>query len=243
MEKVPFERVLGADVGSAIQALHESKGVVIKMARNLIEYQGEGGHITGVVVEGEGGREVLPADVCVVGAGVVPGTSYFKKSEADGLIKTARDGSVLVDEFLSPGPANVFVGGEIARYPYWLTGEAIRVEHWGMSHYHGKIAAQNMLKAGSQAVRSVPFFWTAQYGKSVRYAGHATSFEEVVVDGSLKDLNFTAYYVRAGKVVAVATINRDPVASLIAELMAVDKLPPLSELKGKSAEELQKLLK
>ena len=68
------------------------------MPRNLIEYQGEAGHITGVVVEGDGGREVLPADVCVVGAGVVPGTSYFKKSEAAGLIKFARDGSVLVDE-------------------------------------------------------------------------------------------------------------------------------------------------
>jgi len=109
----------------------------------------------------------------------------------------------------------------------------------------------------------VPFFWTLQLGKSLRYAGHATSFDQVIVDGDLAALTFVAYYVRDDKLVAVAALGRyffnafffllflrnlhfvvfrDPIVSVLAELLAAGKVPPVSELKGKTVEEYQKLL-
>jgi len=80
--------------------------------------------------------------------------------------------------------------------------------------------------------RSVPYFWTTQYGKSLRYCGHALSFDDLYIDGNLEKLEFVAYYIREGKVVAAASISRDPVVSAIAELLACGKMPSATELKN-----------
>jgi len=239
MERVPFERVLGHEVGGAFQALHSSKGVVFKMGRNLVEFKGEGGKVSGVAIDG---GETLPAELVVVGAGAIPNTGLFEAAEDDGTVNLARDDSILTDEFLSVGKNNAYAGGDIARFPYWLTGEHIRVEHYQVAQYHGRVAAKNMLKPGSTPAHTIPFFWTLQFGKSLRYAGHASSFDQVIVDGDLAALNFVAYYVREDKLVAVAALGRDPIVSVLAELMAKGKVPPVSELKGKTVEDYHKLL-
>ncbi len=42
----------------------------------------------------------------------------------------------------------------------------------------------------------VPFFWTQQYGKSLRYAGHAYAFDDVVIQGQVDGdkPSFTVFY-------------------------------------------------
>ena len=76
-------------------------------------------------------------------------------------------------------------------------------------------------------VSTVPFFWSMQYGKSLRYAGHvpssdATSSGDIVIDGDLDTVDgakFVAYYLTSDDTVAaVATLMRDPVAADFANL-------------------------
>jgi NADPH-dependent 2,4-dienoyl-CoA reductase/sulfur reductase-like enzyme len=62
----------------------------------------------------------------VVGAGVVPNAGFLP---ADAPLTRARDGSVVVDAFLHAGH-DVFVAGDVATFPFWLTGDTLRVEHW-----------------------------------------------------------------------------------------------------------------
>ena len=79
----------------------------------------------------------------------------------------------------------------------------------------------------------VPFFWTTQYGKSLRYAGHALVTDEVIVHGALDAgaaSAFSAYYVQGGRVAAVATFNRDPQAAAAAELLRLGLMPTPSEV-------------
>lgn len=47
------------------------------------------------------------------------------------------------------------------------------IQHWQMAHYHGKVVGMNMLAQNDdlKVVKSVPFFWTQQFGKSLRYTG------------------------------------------------------------------------
>jgi hypothetical protein len=42
----------------------------------------------------------------------------------------------------------------------------------------------------------VPFFWTLQYGKSLRYAGHAYAYDTVAIQGVTtgEKPSFAAYY-------------------------------------------------
>ena len=47
---------------------------------------------------------------------------------------------------------------------------------------------------GSVPFDTVPFFWTMQFGKSVRYCGHALGFDDIVIEGDLATHTFIAYY-------------------------------------------------
>jgi hypothetical protein len=39
--------------------------------------------------------------------------------------------------------------GDIARYPYHLTGENVRIEHWNVAQNQGRLAAKNIVALAS----------------------------------------------------------------------------------------------
>jgi NADPH-dependent 2,4-dienoyl-CoA reductase/sulfur reductase-like enzyme len=149
---------------------------------------------------------------------VIPSTQALKEH-----VQKERDQSIVADEFLC-AHEHLYVGGDIARFPYHRTNNSlVRIEHYGMAQFHGKIAALNMM--GKQVVNdSIPFFWTSQYGKSVRYCGHALKYDNIIIDGELDKLEFVAYFCSEGAVLAVASLGRDPVVSTCAELMNTDEM-------------------
>jgi apoptosis-inducing factor 3 len=53
----------------------------------------------------------------------------------------------------------------------------------------------------------------------VDYVGHATEWDEIVVDGDIGSFDFLAFYVKGGLVAAVATAGRDRETALLSELM------------------------
>jgi hypothetical protein len=83
----------------------------------------------------------------------------------------------------------------------------VRVEHWVHAQRQGQAAAANMLGA-NRAFTDVPFFWTHQYDLELRYSGHG-AWDDVRIDGSLPDRDFTARYYRKGELVAAASAGRD----------------------------------
>lgn len=176
LEKVPFERILGAEIGLALQRFHESKGVVrFHMMRVVSEFEGRDGRVAGVLLDN---GVLLPADVVVMGAGVVPSTNVFK-----GVAKE-RDASIIVDKHLcATADGSLYCGGDIARYPYHRTNNSlVRIEHLGMAQFHGKLAARNMMGRPAPNT-SIPFFWTTAHGKSLRYCGHAVKYDQIFIDG------------------------------------------------------------
>jgi hypothetical protein len=54
----------------------------------------------------------------------------------------------------------------------------------------------------------VPYFWTYHFGKNFEYLGHASEWDDIVIDGELERQQFVALYVKDGKVVAVLACER-----------------------------------
>ena len=70
--------------------------------------------------------------------------------------------------------AGVFAGGDIAHAPVMANNnEKTTIGHWQLAHYHGRIAALNML-GKAKPLSTVPFFWTMLFGIGFRYAGNYT---------------------------------------------------------------------
>jgi hypothetical protein len=55
------------------------------------------------------------------------------------------------------------------------------------------------------------------------FLGYAPKFDEVVIAGSVEDLNFVAHYIVGDRVAAVATVGGDAVAAKFAELISTGK--------------------
>jgi apoptosis-inducing factor 3 len=217
---LPFEKILGAEIGKVFQQVHQENGVKFHLGRKATRMEGDG-KVEAVVLD-NGDR--LDADLVVVGIGVRPATEFLQ-----GLELHPKDGSVQVDEYLQAAD-RVYAAGDIARYPDWRTGELTRIEHWRVAAQHGRIAAYNM--AGQQAkYRSVPIFWTMQFQFPLRYVGHAEQWDEIIVRGDLQQQEFIAFYVQGDRVLAAAASQRDTEAAAIVELMRLDRMPSPEELR------------
>jgi apoptosis-inducing factor 3 len=201
-ESRPLERILGPEVGDFVKSLHEEHGVVFRLGRKPTTIDAQ------AVTLDDG--TTVPADFVAVGVGVQPRTVLAEQLGA------RLDRGVLVNEFLETSRAGVFAAGDIARYPDPRAGAPVRVEHWVVAERQGQAAARCML-GQRRPYADIPFFWSAHYDVTIRYAGHAEQWDEVRIDGSLAARDCAVRYVKGGRTLAVATINRDR-ESLAAEL-------------------------
>ncbi len=190
----PLARVLGPELGNMVRAIHEEHGVVFHLEQTATSIEKD------AVVMKNGER--LPADMVVVGIGVIP---RLDLAEATGL---TMDRGVLVNEYLESSVPGIYAAGDIARWPDPHTGEAIRVEHWVLAQWQGQAAARNILGA-KEKFEAVPFFWSMHYDVAVRYTGHAENWDEVDVSGDVNGRECSVAFRKGGKTLAVASVNRD----------------------------------
>lgn len=221
--KVPFQKILGDEVGKMFQQVHEAKGVEFKFDTKATGFEGQE-KVERVMLEN---GDKLPADLVILGIGVEPNTSYLQG------IETNDNSSIPVNSYLQTDILDVYAAGDIASFPYAPMGESTRIEHWRLAAQHGRIAATNMLDNDrSQKVDNiVPFFWSGQYDLKLRYVGHAEEWDDFNVDGDLDRSEFLAYYLKNNRIMAVAGINRDRDIAAISELMRLQKMPDAKTVK------------
>lgn len=194
VEEIPLEHVFGTDVGKQLKTLHESKGVNFHL--NCVVKQFDGREVE----LGDGER--IAADFVLVAIGVRPRTAIAEAAGA-----SVKNG-ILVDAHLETSLPGIYAAGDIAAYPEPISSQTARIEHWVVAERQGEVAAANML-GEKRRFESAPFFWTEQYGVTIRYVGRASGWDAVTVEGDVESGSLVARYFKDGSHCATATIGRD----------------------------------
>ncbi len=193
-ERLPLERVLGAQYGDFIKALHEEHGVIFHLEDSVVA-------IDRAQAKLKSGAS-LPADLVVVGVGVRP---RLQLAEAAGL---KIDRGVVVNEYLETSAPGIFAAGDIARWPDPHSGQNLRIEHWVVAERQGQAVARNML-GNREPFAQAPFFWSQHYDVPINYVGHAEKWDDLAIEGDITSRDCVVRYRQNGKVLAVASIYRD----------------------------------
>lgn len=233
MEKVPLERVMGEKVGAVFQKQLEENGVKFKMSAGVEKAvpSEKDPKKVGAVLLKDGTR--LEADLVILGVGVAPATTFLKDNKS---VKLEDDSSLLVDQnFAVKGLNDVYALGDIATYPYHGpggNGNPVRIEHWDVAQNSGRACASHIADKNYKPKPFIPIFWSA-LGAQLRYCGNASAgFDDVVIQGNPDEYKFAAYYTKGDEVIAVASMQKDPVMTMASELMRRGSMPGKVALQG-----------
>lgn len=199
---VPLSRAIGAEVGQVCAQLHRAAGTDLRTGTAVTGIETTGGRVSGVRLDD---GTVIPADLVVLGTGVVPTTGWLRGS---GVGLHERDGGVLCDVTLTAGQPGVYAAGDVAHVPNALfDDDLMRLEHWTNAAEQGAAAARHAVQPESaRPLSTVPYFWSDQYSSRIQFVGTPHADGVAVVDPSPE--RFLAVYRRADRVVGALTINR-----------------------------------
>jgi 3-phenylpropionate/trans-cinnamate dioxygenase ferredoxin reductase subunit len=195
-------RVVSGILSDFYLDVHSSQGVEIALGVALSEIAGKQGKVSHVVL---GDGSVFPADLVLVGIGVVPN------------IELARDAGlgvsngIVVDEHLRTEDGSIYAIGDCADHPNPFAnpsgGGRARIESVQNAVDQAKCAAAAIV-GRSENYRAVPWFWTDQFDIKLQMAGLSGGCGQVVTRGVPESRKFSLFYFRDGRLAAVDSVNR-----------------------------------
>jgi 3-phenylpropionate/trans-cinnamate dioxygenase ferredoxin reductase subunit len=193
---VPLQRVLGEQVGGVLAEIHREHEVELHFGDSVETFEGSG-RVERVVTTS--GRRI-GCDFAVVGVGVEPAVELAAGTGIE------VENGIVVDQYCRTNLEGIYAAGDVANHYHPIFERRIRVEHWDNALKHGPAAARNML-GKDESYEEIHWFWSDQYDTNLQYAGFHTSWDDLVVRGSLEERNFVAFYCTEGRVLAAVAVN------------------------------------
>lgn len=200
-------RVVAEEISAFYLAAHRRRGIDVvldaRIARILggdAVVAGSLGAVTGVELQD---GTVIPADLVLIGIGVVPRTELAVQLGLD------VDGGIVVDAAARASDGRTVAAGDCTMMPnpYPLgVGGSIRLESVNNALEQAKIAAASLLGEDAE-YRSVPWFWSDQGDLKLQIAGLSTGYDHVVVRGEPDTEKFAVLYYREGRLIAADVVN------------------------------------
>lgn len=193
-------RVTDPVIGEFFLRAHGRRGTEFRLGSEVVRLHGTADGVSGVeLADGS----VIPADLVLVGIGVVPRTEL-----AEQLGARCRDG-IVVDRHARTTVPGVVAAGDctMGPDPLGISGELVRLESVQNAVDQAKIAAASI--AGQlQPYQAVPWFWSDQADLKLHMAGLSRPDDEIVLRGDPDAEKFSVLYYRDGRFVAIHSVNR-----------------------------------
>jgi 3-phenylpropionate/trans-cinnamate dioxygenase ferredoxin reductase subunit len=200
LESMPriLARVTAPEVSAFYMEVHRSAGVNVLVGTQLGGFAFDAlGRVTAVLAM----DKILPADMVIIGIGLVPNVELAAEA---GL---AIDNGIAVNEFGHTSDPSIMAVGDCCSHPSSYAGRRIRLESVPNAVEQARSVAA-VLIGGRKPYSSVPWFWSDQYDLKFQIVGLSEGYDAVVLRGSPENRSFLAFYLKAGAMIAADSVNR-----------------------------------
>lgn len=217
MDRV-LARVAGERLSRFYEAEHRAHGVDVRLSVEIAAIEGAD-FVTGVrLADGE----VIPAQMVIIGIGIIPAVAPLLTAGAAG--GTGVD----VDAYCRTSLPDIFAIGDCAAHANaFAGGNVMRVESVQNANDMANAVAKTLTGALTP-YHAVPWFWSNQYDLRLQTVGISAGYDLAVLRGDPDARSFSLIYLKAGKVIALDCVNatKDYVQG---RLFVTDGLSPSTE--------------
>jgi 3-phenylpropionate/trans-cinnamate dioxygenase ferredoxin reductase subunit len=191
-------RVAGEPLSRFYEQEHRDHGVDVRLSVGVDSFVVEGGRLTGVRLSD---GEIVPADVAIVGIGIIPETAPLITAGAAG------GNGVDVDAHCRTSLPDIYAVGDCAAHANRFAGGAhIRLESVQNANDQATIAAKAIM-GDLVAYDAVPWFWSNQYDLRLQTVGLSTGHDRSVLRGDPATRSFSLVYLKDDRVIALDCVN------------------------------------
>jgi 3-phenylpropionate/trans-cinnamate dioxygenase ferredoxin reductase subunit len=194
----PMARALSKTMSAVFAREHEKAGVRLLFNTQVMHLLGDGCVTAVETVDGQ----FLPADLVVIGIGVIPNVDLAATCDLP------IDNGIVVDEFLQTCDPHVSAIGDVAAHanPY-AHGGRVRLESVQNACDQARCVAMRIVGQPA-AYDALPWFWSTQGHLKLQMTGLPSSGCEEALRGDPTALTRSVFLFREGKLVCVETLNR-----------------------------------
>jgi 3-phenylpropionate/trans-cinnamate dioxygenase ferredoxin reductase subunit len=196
-------RAVGAETAEFLRCHHEAAGIEIILDAQVQRITPRGQHgdrVGGVEVAGRS----IPADLVLVGVGVVPNTEL---AESIGL---ACDNGILVDRYAVASDGVTLAVGDVANQPNPVPGapegDRVRFESVNNAVEQAKVAAYS-ITGRQEEYAGIPWFWSNQGDLKLQIAGLGSGHDRTLVRQDDAKGKFSVLYYRGEHIIAADCVN------------------------------------
>jgi 3-phenylpropionate/trans-cinnamate dioxygenase ferredoxin reductase component len=183
-----------------IREYHSKKGVHVLTNASVSGFIGKNGRV--YEVELKDGK-VIPAEIVVVGIGIIPNTELAEDA------RLRVDKGLLVDEYLKTSGHNIYAAGDIARFYSPIFKRYLRVEHVDVAQRQGATAGANMT-GRKKAFDELPYFFSNQFDLEINAYGDLSQHTAVVRRGQMDaKKGFIQFYLDGPTLNGILCVNAD----------------------------------
>lgn len=192
-------RVAGEQLSRFYEAEHVAHGVDLRLDAQVQAFEKkDDGSLAGVrLADGE----LVPAQMAIVGIGIVPEVEPLTAAGAAG------NNGVDVDAQCRTSLPDIFAIGDCAAHENRFAGGGrIRLESVQNANDQANVAARTIM-GETVHYEATPWFWSNQYDLRLQTVGLSTGHDAAVLRGDPAARSFSVVYLKDGRVTALDCVN------------------------------------
>ena len=190
-------RVIPKDVSNIVSNKHLESGNKIFFNSEILSIEEQKNEFKIMLSS----KEIINADLIIVGIGSVPNIDIFKNSNLkinNGIITNQNNKTSIKD---------VYAAGDVANFYHPFYKKNLRLETYKHAQNHGLTAGKNIIGINTDYT-DIPWMWSDQFDLNLQLVGMCDDFDNIIKRGNTVDNGIVYFFLKNRIIVGACGIGK-----------------------------------